>query len=164
MAEIVANIAAVLEKEIVVDGTMIPYLLAVFGTHIGVEYLVPAVAPKAFAFLGLKDGTVDSKKLAVDARTKVIAVLFSLHVASLALWALLGGSLGSTAAAVTIGELEQNPYAVSPLTYHILRCASAYFIWDIFVCALDGYDAIWWVHAVVCFCVFTSALVSVFSC
>jgi hypothetical protein len=157
MAEIAANIVSVLRKEVVEDRTLVPYLLAVVAAHVGIQHILPRMSPRAFTFLGLKDNITDPKKLAVDARTKVIAIIFSFHVAALALWGLLGGHMGS---AVTVGQLEADPYAVTPLTYHILRCASAYFIWDIYVCFTDKYPLIWWVHAICCFCVFTVALVS----
>jgi hypothetical protein len=143
------DILTELQAVAVAEGaSVLPYLAALFALHIAVEFAVPAVAPAAFDMLGLKDGIKDRRKLAKDARTKVVCTTFALLVA--------------TAAAVGLASapgLAADPYASTALTGVLMRAAVAYFAWDLVVCAVDGYGVEWWIHGVCCLVVFTLSLV-----
>jgi hypothetical protein len=143
------DILTELQAVAVAEGaSVLPYLAALFALHVAVEFAVPAIAPAAFDVLGLKDGIKDRRKLAKDARTKVVCTTFALLVA--------------TAAAVGLASasgLAADPYASTALTGVLMRAATAYFAWDLVVCAVDGYGIEWWIHGVCCLVVFTLSLV-----
>jgi hypothetical protein len=156
--------------------SLIPYLALFAFLHVFTQYVLPALIPGIYLPLARKDSeqqqqqqkddakndgkaaskpAIDEAKLAVDARSRIVATIFSVHVAILSLYGLIAHDSAA---------LERDVYGSTPLTAHLMRSAVAYFIWDIAVCAIDGYAVEWWIHAVACFCVFMASLVSRGAC
>lgn len=131
---------------------ILPWLGLWFGLHALIEFVVPAVWPRAFDALGRDGKLATARERNRDARTKVIAIVQALFVSSLpALW----GRFVSGEYA----RLKSDMFAASPLTMALAEANVAYFTWDIFVCWYDRLTLEWHVHAWLAFLAFTLALV-----
>lgn len=129
-----------------------PYFVLWISLHIVLQYALPAVWPGIYDFLGRDGKITDRKALAVDARTKFIAAAHATYTAALTTYALFLSN------GYYKDLLRSNVYGQSALTTHILHVSVAYFIWDLMVCAIDGFGLAFWVHAITCFCVLATSM------
>lgn len=156
MTSLITELSSLLWNEL---PFLVPYLAVFIAVHTIVQYILPLFYPSLYDFLDNKTFTTVSAtfgkraSLAADMRTKVIAGVFALHVASLSLWYLMFGA--------EVETLQRDVDSSTWLTTHLMRCAVAYFLWDLFVCYVDKYSIEWWLHAICCLAVFTAALVSI---
>ena len=129
-----------------------PWLAFWFGLHALVEYGIPALfGPGVFDFLSRDGKITDRRILAQDARTKVIATFQAVYVTVACVYGFFDPN--------EYARLRLDPYATSPLTYHVAYLAAAYFAWDVIICFLDGYPFEFHIHAWIAFLSFSTALV-----
>ena len=129
-----------------------PWLAFWFGLHFAVEYGAPALfGPAVYDFLG-RDGKITSRReLAKDARTKVVACVQAIYVTIACAYGLMSPN--------EYARLRLDPYATSPLTFHLSFLGASYFAWDVVICILDRYPFEFHVHALLAFCSFSAAMV-----
>jgi len=111
--------------------------------HLVFQYAVPAVWPRAYASLCVKDMAVKGvatptqemlREAARDARTKAICVLMAVWVTGGAVWGMVQGD-GAV--------LEKNLVAETPLTHHLCLVAASFFLWDVVVSLTPGGLRVW---------------------
>lgn len=137
-----------------------PYLALWFALHALLQYILPAIFPSMWDFLGNTEKAngkvVVRNKLIAEGRSRTIAFIHGLITAVLAVYGLFFASDGA--------RLFGNHYSSTELTTFLSLFSSTYFVWDIFVVTQDSrYVAIgetisYYVHAIACFCVMTASL------
>jgi hypothetical protein len=136
------------------SGELAPYVLLYFSLHVLLQYVVPLLRPDAYDVLAGPAGSPSPspaarRKLAAEARTKIIATLMALEVSILGLYGLCTAEGAS---------LFHDLYSSSYLTDHIVRVAVGYFAWDVVACVLDGEALAYHLHGWACLAVFVAAL------
>lgn len=120
-----------------------------FGAHGVLQYVVPALVPGVYDFLGRKRAAegkpMSPSRIARDGRTKVLCFFMGLYVAAASLRGILDGEFV---------QLRDDAFSSSPLTRHLCALAAGFFAWDIVVCIIDRENWMYQGHAWTCFLTF----------
>lgn len=127
---------------------IMPYTALWFGLQMIVQYVIPAIIPSAFDWLGRKKGTTDRSVLAADAAIKLVATAHAMYVAVFAMVGMLDASAAS---------LQTDLYSSTPLTRQLVTVACSYFVWDAVVCIMQRWELPYHLHAWACLAVFLAA-------
>jgi hypothetical protein len=125
--------------------------------HVLVQYVLPRIfgsgiydflgRRKKLAAAGCEPDEDTRAALAIDMRTKIIGGGVGLYVTLLGLYGMWVSP-----------ELETDPYGSTPLSWHLMRVAVSFFVWDLGICVLDRLPLVWYLHGFCCFCVYSASL------
>jgi len=139
---------------------LLPFV-CLLGLHLVSEFILPRVFPGLYKSLRPtpRDGRVSNDldldaAAARDARNKIVSSAFSAYVSILSIRGLYFSPPGEAE------RLENDPFASTAESMHLMRVACAYFLWDVATLVNDFNDDIlvWFLHGGLCLWVFLTSL------